>query len=105
MTQAITKMEQWRKVPELVQWAMKVFGSAEWKLLNQVMQEGEHVRLYDSHGVDPIQKLGRIEGWDLYNSTLKHASSPTVGEQFVESTFDPPETEQSPVVSKSKKGK
>lgn len=89
----ISSLEQWRKSPELVAWAGKMLSSAEWRLLNAIMQESEHVRLWESPGTEPLQKLGRIEGWDLYNNRLKLAAIGMDTPKEIEATFEPQENE------------
>lgn len=93
----ITSLVEWRQNPQLLGWALKLFNSREWKLLNYIMQEGEHVRLFDSPGISSDQKLGRIEGWDLRCNRLKEAALPlsTQG-PMPEATFLPADEPQAP---------
>lgn len=92
----ITRLEQWCANPQLASRAFEFFNSPEGRLLTQIMQEGEHVRLFATTGISADQKLGRIEGWDLYNAMLKRACEyePPPSSQEVPATFAPPETEE-----------
>lgn len=94
----VTKLEEWCQNPQLVAWANKLFSTPEWRLLCQIMQEGEHPRFYDdAPGFDPNRKLGRIEGWDLYNSRLRFAAElMQVQGPMPEATFEDPERESVP---------
>lgn len=74
-----TRMQLWRENPEKVTWAAKLFKSPNWKELLDIMQEGEHVRLYDiPANVSADKQLGRIEGWDLFPGRLRLAGIPLV---------------------------
>lgn len=99
-------LKEWRANPQLVSWAQKVFGGAEWRALNEIMQNVEHVRLYDTPGLEPLQKLGRIEGWDLYNSNLLSAASGMFAQELGPPTFEPddptPTDEAKPTTRKRK---
>lgn len=87
----IDSLAEWRQNPQLVGEAFKTFNRPWWKLLMQIMQESEHIRLVDT-GVSKTaeQKLGQIEGWDLYHGVLKTAAIPlqTQGE-MPPATFEP----------------
>lgn len=95
----IKTLEQWRQNPQLAEWAHKVMNSAEWQMLMKIMERSEHVRHFDQN-CEPIQKLGRIEGWDLYDKRLNEAAVPLTIEQLPEPTFEDPE-----VPELEKKGK
>lgn len=87
---------QWRMNPQLVSWAHKTFNSAQWKMLVQIMQEAEHPRLYFNKELNAERQLGRIEGWDLFLTTIKWAAIPHEAPQEVEATFEKPEEPEPP---------
>lgn len=89
----IDSLAEWRQNPQLVGEAFKTFSRPWWKLLMRIMQENEHIRLHDSNiAKSSDQKLGQIEGWDLYHGVLKTAALPlqTQGE-MPDATFATPE--------------
>lgn len=87
---------QWRSQPELVAWAAKTFNDQRWQKIRQIMQEAEHPRLFHNKELTAEQKLGRIEGWDLYDSTLKWFAVLHELPKEVEATFAPAEEPLSP---------
>lgn len=86
----ITKLYDWQSNEQLVAWAHKVFSSAEWELITKIMERDQHVR-HQPQQCEASQKLGRIEGWDLFAARLSQFAEPVQITDIGEPTFEPPD--------------
>lgn len=91
-------LKEFRSNPSLVEYASKLFSNSKFQLLLEALRV-EHPKNYRAQhghvGDNAHHKLGRIEGYDEYETNMLMAAvAETPMAEQLQASFQPPETEQ-----------
>lgn len=93
-------LEEWRKQPNLVDDARKLFETPTWKMIQQVLKNESPVNYQPiNEGMNAnkdLQTLGDIRGYHKALNNLEAFAKPSEESEPIEATFQPetPEKEQ-----------